>query len=123
MLFILSLQVKILFKKLLLLTLLQMSPPPLFCPLLPTPAFPPPVLHYTVVSVHVSMHYTYMHICSLANFFQSPPTPPPLRFVSLFHVSMPLVFFYLPLYFVHLISHLVRSYGICLSLTGLFYLA
>ena len=88
----------------LLLTILQMSP---IFPLYPphqAPSPSPPSAFTTLLSV--SMVFAYMHICSLANLFQSPPHPSPLRLISLFHVSMPLVLFSLSAYFVHQSPHM-----------------
>ena len=63
-----------------------------------------------------------MLICSLASpftfFYPVTPTPSTLTAISLFQVSMPLFLF------CSLDStYRLRSYGICLSLTGLFHLA
>ena len=72
-----------------LLALLQMSP--IVAPF--APLHPAPGLHHIIVCVYA---YAYVHICFLINLFHSP-----LRFVSLFHVSMPLILFHSSVYFVH----------------------
>ena len=64
---------------------------PSFFPVCLSPlSSPPPGLHHIV---SLCMGYAYMHICSLANLFQSPQLSSPLKSVSPFRVSMPLDLF------------------------------
>ena len=95
-------------------------------PLSPSTRPPLPLAFITLLSVLWAMHthtHTHTHTCSLV-IFSSPHHHPPLWDLSVCSMSPYLWCYFVCQFFLFLRFHIwVRSYGVCLSLPGLFSLA